>query len=165
MQLSDYAGRKEVSVEDTRLAAEMATQRGEVRRRPMPSLLREMAAACNRKNLPDQRRQKMLPPKRDTFVDNGKLRNWQVVVPHRISEQRRALTAYVPALRGRPGKEQGLARAGGSAAPKIQIRLGAAPPAAEERVDLNDMLALVADQQQGVDYDDDADMWDAEQPK
>jgi hypothetical protein len=164
--LSEHAGRTEVSVEDTRLAAEMSAGRGEQRRRPMPSLLREMAAACNRRNLPEQRKMKQLPPPRDTFVSDGRLRNWQVVVPHRADEQRQARPTYVPAPPPAPGEAGAVRpRAVGVGAPKIQIRLGAAPAAAT--LNLQDVLSMMAEPAGAVDYDDedDAAMWDAEQPK
>lgn len=168
VQYTEHAGRTEVSVEDTRLALAMVAQTGSVRRRPAPGLLREMAAVCNRRNLPEQRKQKQLPPPRDTFIHDGRLRNWQVVVPHRTARQ--AAPTYMPAPTPTPapGAE---ARTGRLAAPRIAIRLSAPaqPPVQpaggeepQDRLNLEDALAMMQDP--SVDYDN-ADIWDEEQPK
>lgn len=166
MQYSEHAGRGEVSVEDTRLALAMVSRTGDVRRRPPPGLLREMAAVCNRRNLPEQRKQKQLPPPRDTFIHDGHLRNWQVVVPHRVLRQ--AVPMYTPAPPP-PAPAGADARGRRTAAPQIPIRLGAvraqaaapaAQPANAEPATLNLQDALALMQDPAVDYDDD--MWDAE---
>lgn len=159
-EYTEHAGRTEVSVEDTRLAFAMVARNGDVRRRPVPSLLREMAAVCNRRNLPEQRKQKQLPPPRDTFIQNGQLRNWQVVVPHRTARQ--PLPTYLPAPTPVPAPDTEV-RVGRLAIPRIPIRLGApAQPAAPAASNLQDALAMM--QGPSVDYDNDDDMWDAEQP-
>ncbi|KAJ1628367.1 transcription initiation factor IID, 31kD subunit-domain-containing protein [Pavlovales sp. CCMP2436] len=154
---AEHAGRTELTVEDTRLAAKMTAGNGEMRRRPLPSLLREMAAVCNRRNLPEQRKQKQLPPPRDTFIHDGRLRNWQVVVPHRTLRQ--PLPTYTPAA-PQPAPSQG------RSVPAIQIRLGTPrPPPGEappETLNLQDVLGLL-NEPAAVDYDDDAEWEEAQE--
>lgn len=160
LDYTEHAGRSEISVEDTRLAISIAALTGDIRRRPLPGMLADMAAVCNRKKLPETSRQRQLPGPRDSFVHDGHTRNWQVVVPAR--QQARA----VPEFTALPGAAEADQRQRQSAK-RIEVRLAPPGVAPAERaqpppVNLQDILAKRAAAQPNTDYDDDDDMWDDE---
>mmetsp|Transcript_1355 Transcript_1355/g.3520 ORF Transcript_1355/g.3520 Transcript_1355/m.3520 type:complete len:228 (+) Transcript_1355:38-721(+) len=155
---TEHAGRSEITVEDTRLALSLAARTGDIRRRPLPGMLAEMAAACNRKKLPEQSRQRQLPGPRDSFVHDGRTRNWQVVIPAR--QQTRTLPEFTASL-GAADSE----RRQRQPAKRIEVRLAPPGVAPTERVqplpaNLQDILARRS--QPAADYDDDDEMWDDE---
>lgn len=110
-----HAGRSDLTVEDTRLAINMALHTGDVSRRPTSAFLASLATQCNSRSLP--KKQCNLPAARDTFVVGKKTRNWQLVVNprHRGPPNPQVFT---------PGTAAD-APAGRKARQQIPIRLGA----------------------------------------